>query len=325
MLSFEEFQAVNNRSKLQESVASDKNVKKPKSTKNNSTKNKTEISKPASLSWRQQLGSFLEMFSIQTTIVCLIFVDIFIAFADNSLAAHNEKMFGTLFKSQAIFSVLIRLLFSIELLLVYLSFGFQALSHFGYLIDFLIILSQLYLDQIGYGSDSKLLNFCRLWRLLRLIVAAVNAEKEKQKVIEQQLEGFQNTIRKLEIDKQTITSELAKEKEARTAIEKLLQNYKEEVDTLNEALKIAAMDIAEVAQDDDSSHNVSDEDEREMMSARSGGNRSRTGGSSASSAGYYKSEELRAILEDEDDIASSIADTVKSSIIVHEDGKFEYR
>jgi len=42
--------------------------------------------------------------------------------------------------------------------------------------------------------------------------------------------------------------ELEQEKEARKAIEEMLQSYKEEVDTLNEALKIAAQDIAEVGQ-----------------------------------------------------------------------------
>eukprot|EP01035_Chromulina_nebulosa_P020031 gene20031-26008_t len=38
------------------------------------------------------------------------------------------------------------------------------------------------------------------------------------------------------------------EKDSRNAIEDMLAGYKEEVDTLNEALKIAAMDIAEAAQ-----------------------------------------------------------------------------
>eukprot|EP00981_Chlorochromonas_danica_P015870 scaffold14717_cov168-Ochromonas_danica.AAC.17 len=42
----------------------------------------------------------------------------------------------------------------------------------------------------------------------------------------------------------------------------MLINYKEEVDTLNEALKIAAMDIAEVGQDED-------DDEDDMLSMES--------------------------------------------------------
>jgi hypothetical protein len=42
----------------------------------------------------------------------------------------------------------------------------------------------------------------------------------------------------------------------------MLQSYKEEVDTLNEALKIAAMDIAEVGQaDDDDDYFLSDDEE----------------------------------------------------------------
>jgi hypothetical protein len=57
-----------------------------------------------------------------------------------------------------------------------------------------------------------------------------------------------------------------KEKESKDAIEEMLLTYKEEVDTLNEALKIAAMDIAEVAQADDE-----DFDSEEGSSVREGG------------------------------------------------------
>jgi hypothetical protein len=45
-------------------------------------------------------------------------------------------------------------------------------------------------------------------------------------------------------------------------VEDMLQTYKDEVDTLNEALKIAAMDIAEVAEAEDD-YFISDEEEDE--------------------------------------------------------------
>ena len=57
----------------------------------------------------------------------------------------------------------------------------------------------------------------------------------------------------------------------------MLQNYKEEVDTLNEALKIAAMDIAEVAEaeedflsddDDEASGSVSYNQEKPLGTER---------------------------------------------------------
>ena len=53
--------------------------------------------------------------------------------------------------------------------------------------------------------------------------------------------------------------ELAREQEARVTVDEMLAGYKEEVDTLNEALKIAAMDIAEVAEADEDL--LSDEDD----------------------------------------------------------------
>lgn len=58
-------------------------------------------------------------------------------------------------------------------------------------------------------------------------------------------------ITKFDSETRRLENELSKEKDARDSIEAMLQNYKDEVDTLNEALKIAAMDIAEVAQADD--------------------------------------------------------------------------
>merc|ERR1711907_398623 len=48
-----------------------------------------------------------------------------------------------------------------------------------------------------------------------------------------------------------VEEDLKREKEARTSVEAMLADYKEEVDTLNEALKIAARDIAEVGEADD--------------------------------------------------------------------------
>ena len=53
------------------------------------------------------------------------------------------------------------------------------------------------------------------------------------------------------MEKSNVEEDLKREKEARTSVEAMLADYKEEVDTLNEALKIAARDIAEVGEADD--------------------------------------------------------------------------
>lgn len=58
--------------------------------------------------------------------------------------------------------------------------------------------------------------------------------------------------------------------EARASVEDMLQTYKDEVDTLNEALKIAAMDIAEVAEAEDD-YFISDEEDGEVSEDMSRG------------------------------------------------------
>jgi chromosome segregation ATPase len=79
----------------------------------------------------------------------------------------------------------------------------------------------------------------------------VNTEKDAHDRTVKLLEASELEVKKLQIETTSLRTEITREKEARNAIEDMLQNYKEEVDTLNEALKIAAMDIAEVAQTED--------------------------------------------------------------------------
>jgi hypothetical protein len=58
-----------------------------------------------------------------------------------------------------------------------------------------------------------------------------------------------------EIAKFKLENDLRKERESLSAVETMLSNYKEEVFTLNEALKIAALDIAEIAQGEEDDDN----------------------------------------------------------------------
>ena len=112
--------------------------------------------------------------------------------------------------------------------------------------------------------------------------------------------------------------------EARSAVEEMLQNYKEEVDTLNEALKIAAMDIAEVAEAEDDFFD-SDEEEEEVRTAtgeRFG--REEEGGSTGGGIGEERDsdknkEELYRLAMS----GTAASSQKKSTFVVHYDGTFE--
>lgn len=85
-------------------------------------------------------------------------------------------------------------------------------------------------------------------------------------------------LKVVEIAKYKLENDLRKEQESLVAVETMLTNYKEEVYTLNEALKIAALDIAEIAQGDD-------EDEEGEVGSGGGG------------AGYMFNDTLNALHE----------------------------
>ena len=95
------------------------------------------------------------------------------------------------------------------------------------------------------------MNIFRLWRCIRLFNSVVNKEKKMTKVIAKKCSALEVDCKNLKAEIQRFEINLLKEKVAKNAVEDMLQVYKEEVDTLNEALKIAAMDIAEVAQAED--------------------------------------------------------------------------
>jgi hypothetical protein len=124
----------------------------------------------------------------------------------------------------------------------------------------------------------------------------------------------------------------------------MLQSYKEEVDTLNEALKIAAMDIAEVAEADDdlfSDEEGGAEDEEEGLEgdAATAASSSVVASTAASSTRDRMAEELRANpernpsrnreelyrLATSDSSASKAGAPKPATFIVHPDGTFEYR
>lgn len=110
--------------------------------------------------------------------------------------------------------------------------------------------------------------------------------------------------------------------EARGAVEDMLQNYKEEVDTLNEALKIAAMDIAEVAEAEDDFFS-SDEDDDDVTADK-------FGDESSSATGAAVGEERDAVKNKEElyrlAMSGSAASTQKSStFVIRDDGTFEHK
>lgn len=283
MLSFDEFRAVQNRENLHgESTPAAKPPAKASKAKkakevpdlNPAADDAPKEPAPAvkKASWRQNVGEFLELNSTQYLYLILLLLDTFIAFGEISLQATAMPSSATtriLSVFQA-FSTFANVFFAIELVLSYFAFGLALLGHWGYMLDTLVISCQLSWEYVGIGHQTRVLNILRVWRLFRLVTALIGVEKESNASLQAEVALRTATIASLEAKIADHDMEIKKEKESRKAIEGMLLNYKEEVDTLNEALKIAAMDIAEVGQDDDlySLDSEQDEDDVSKGSAR---------------------------------------------------------
>jgi hypothetical protein len=162
-----------------------------------------------------------------------------------------------------------QLFFALEMLTVLLVFNLAVMGHVGYMMDCIVVSAQLYTELSGSGIESRLLSLLRFWRLARLVGSLVGIEKEAHEKTKALMADKEGASRQLEGEIKRSSEELEKEKEARKAVDEMLASYKEEVDMLNEALKIAAMDIAEVAEADDDL--LLSDDESELLGNRTGG------------------------------------------------------
>lgn len=336
MLSFEEFQAIQNREVRQREAGKApaagptdkaKAKAKPPTKPNTEAPNlsSTEETAPAAsapqakqVSWRRSLGQFLELNQIQGFYLALLLLDTFSAFSEVSLAKANMATPTALRLASACqaFSIFCNFFFAIEILLSYFAFGLALLGHWGYMVDTLVVSCQLSWKYSGIGGETRILSIVRIWRLFRLVNALVAAEREAHEQTMQQLQLRSTEVAELELKIADHTLELEKEKEARKAVEGMLVNYKEEVDTLNEALKIAAMDIAEVGQEDDDLMSLGSE---EAEGGEKPGDEGSRGGGSVSSA----RKTLSNIIQSTSSVTgTSAAEDKARLIVVKEDGSF---
>lgn len=363
MLTFDEFRAVNNREKSRTSgakvptVAADKNKptgKKPKSDDPAATGSLSKESTTREATTKKSfvgravdsIGEFLELHQMQSLYVLLIVLDTFVSLAEMYLscpsnfdgreesgdAEINRKVMVRLLSSFSTFSTFF---FAAEIVAVVLVFGRSMFTHWGYLSDIVTTGLQLYLEQRKYGKLSRLLNIFRFWRMARLMNSMVTTEKDAHNRTARLLETSEVEVKKLQLETTNLRGEILREKEARNAIEDMLQNYKDEVDTLNEALKIAAMDIAEVAQTEDDFGLSDDGDSQDDLSESNQGEDGDVfvdAASSKYSKVANKGAVMRAVMEDgsihsrgSSVTAGSSHNYGTSTFLVHEDGTFEQK
>jgi hypothetical protein len=210
---------------------------------------------------RRNVGRLLEAYEIQLFVVLLIYLDL----VSCTISYVLENDVGTLSSTSKIEkivdsedSMILRFLssissftiicFVIEISGLVYSFGIEFFTHFGYCLDMLIISSivcnNIYEPGIDLIFPLQFLSFFRFWRVARLVsmmVLKVEVEHDNTKLklneMERQAKMQNAEYKRLEV---SVTKEVGLRKE----VEKSLLAYKDEVETLREALKIAAMDVA---------------------------------------------------------------------------------
>lgn len=219
---------------------------------------------PETRSARERIGRFVELFEVQLFMTALVFVDLVSAYGELVLAPDAGGSGGVLSRMMRSLarsgSNLTLTCFVAELSVLVYTFGRTFFRHLGYSTEALLVLALLRNTLLGGGGAVRILGFLRLWRLIRLVDAVADAEKGRRRLTEIELEGMRSRADDLERTLAFWKERSNEEEEARGGAESVLRRYKEEIDTLTEALRIAAADVAKSGRPLDAAENAADDE-----------------------------------------------------------------
>ena len=221
----------------------------------------------AEVPWsRQNIGMKLEMYEVQLGVIFLIYIDLiaytvyYILDSSNDIFIYaNDIDAGTqssrhLDDNEIVPRLLLSVLnftflsFIVEIFALFYSFGTTLFSHHGYTLDLIIIISIVYDDIFGLDLfPIRFLGHLRAWRVARLVATMVNHVEEEHEVTKLKLNRSIEDRDRIEMDVKSLEARNKNEVELRNQVEQTLKGYKDEIDTLKEALRIAAMDVAGIA------------------------------------------------------------------------------
>lgn len=225
------------------------------------------------------IGAFLEMNEMQAFYIFVLIADLVGEYMNMALELEIGEMdvenpvlttYVMLQNTISSFSTFARMFFGAELLALLVLYKFKVVGHFGYLMDMVVLGMQVRQSFIGgstaVGIPGKLvaaLSYLRLWRLYRLAASIISQERDDHAMTRKELDACATQLGKFKMELATKEEDCDKEKEARDLVELMLQDYKERVDELNEALIIASKEILEVGARDDVNFD-SDEDDDDV-------------------------------------------------------------
>lgn len=250
-LTFEQFHALRNRKRNAASgeAGAEDESKSGGGKAGGGDKAAAVVASTERVSFSTTVGDVVEKFEVQLVVIVIIVLDCAavlteLAIEHGALGARSALLDSAASLLDA-FTGFTIFFFLIEVGLVFFAFGERALSHFGYLLDTTVVVAALYWE-VNMGTKTlRLLGALRVWRVVRLVkglVANVEAERD---AVGATLAETTVQLEQLETEVRRARDALRREAEAKARVEKQVAGYKDQVETLHEALSIAAMNAAQ--------------------------------------------------------------------------------
>ncbi|CAM9389413.1 unnamed protein product [Phaeothamnion confervicola] len=214
------------------------------------------------------MGQFVESTEVQLVVAVLVLADIA---ANNALlllpSKDDSKLAAMAFLPAArnllqSFTAFTLFFFALELAVLLVSFRRRFFRQWGYCYDLCVIAVCLHAEAAGWPRTFRLsLTALRCWRVLRLFHAALAAETDAHKATCGQLAAERRRAAEAVAAAARLEESGRRELESRKRVEAMLRGYKDEVDTLNEALKIAAASVMRTAVGGGSENDDDDDDD----------------------------------------------------------------
>ena len=265
-LNFSEYQAIRRRHQREEEddAAEDTPPKTPP------TKDGANEPTPSE-SWSERAGAFAELHETQLVMTLLIVADLaastFLLLFDCHGTAIAARLPAGAAKLLESFTGFTTFLFFFELCALVVAFQERFFLHPGYAIDVVVAALCLRAEIMLDGDkEVRLLGFLRLWRLSRLHETLNSAERAKTEeaeaaMIQEQERALRSAApapvfrepdrrasaarerpRAGDVERARLEGVVAEGNNARARLEKMCRAFKDEIDTLNEALVVAGAD-----------------------------------------------------------------------------------
>ena len=221
-INFDEFRAIEQRNRAKKR---EKEMKNQTETSRNDEKIRDDISgavnslkspNPVQKTVVEKIGLFLEMQEMQATVCVLILLDtvgaLFISEKIFQFESQNSIAIEFWLRGLKSFSTFSLFFFLIEIVVNVLVFNTMIMGHIGYLTDIVVIALQLYVEVNSTTKAYKLLNFFRMWRVLRLFFSMMDVERTAHRLTSLKLEKACKEIEEINDKMRIVEDDIAREK-----------------------------------------------------------------------------------------------------------------